>query len=220
MGFNLVNFTAGSSLTAKQPMNNIVRVAIECLAGVLGGCQSLFPCSMDEAYCTPTESSVKLALRTQQIIAYETGVTDTVDPLGGSYFLEALTTRLEEEAKKYLDEIEKIGGAIKAIESGYFQEKIGQSSFTIQKEIENKERIIVGVNEFIDEEELPIQIFRPPENTAEKQKEKLKRLRETRDNRKVEETLKELKRLAVTKGELGPNSHPGREKLCDFGGNL
>ena len=87
LGFNLVNFTAGSSLTAKQPMNNIVRVAIECLAGVLGGCQSLFPCSMDEAYCTPTENAVKLALRTQQIIAYETGVTDTVDPLGGSYFV-------------------------------------------------------------------------------------------------------------------------------------
>jgi methylmalonyl-CoA mutase N-terminal domain/subunit len=221
LGFNLVNFTAGSSLTAKQPMNNIVRVAIECLAGVLGGCQSLFPCSMDEAYCTPTESSVKLALRTQQIIAYETGVTDTVDPLGGSYFLEALTTRLEEEAKKYLDEIEKIGGAIKAIESGYFQEKIGKSSFTIQKEIENKERIIVGVNEFIDEEELPIQIFRPPENTAEKQKEKLKKLRETRDNRSVEETLKELKRLAATRENLVPiliravKSYATLGEICD-----
>jgi methylmalonyl-CoA mutase, N-terminal domain len=221
LGFNLVNFTAGSSLTAKQPMNNIVRVAIECLAGVLGGCQSLFPCSMDEAYCTPTESSVKLALRTQQIIAYETGVTDTVDPLGGSYFLEALTTRLEEEARKYLDEIEKIGGAIQAIESGYFQEKIGQSSFTIQKEIENRERIIVGVNEFMDEEELPVPIFRPPENTAEKQKEKLKKLRETRDNRKVEETLKELKRLTVTRENLVPilvravKSYATLGEICD-----
>jgi methylmalonyl-CoA mutase N-terminal domain/subunit len=221
LGFNLVNFTAGSSLTAKQPMNNIVRVAIECLAGVLGGCQSLFPCSMDEAYCTPTESSVKLALRTQQIIAYEAGVTDTVDPLGGSYFLEALTTRLEEEAKKYLDEIEKIGGAIKAIESGYFQEKIGQSSFTIQKEIENKERIIVGVNEFIDEEELSIPIFRPPENTAEKQKAKLRKLRETRDNRNVEETLKELKRLAATRENLVPiliravKSYATLGEICD-----
>jgi methylmalonyl-CoA mutase, N-terminal domain len=221
LGFNLVNFTAGSSLTAKQPMNNIVRVAIECLAGVLGGCQSLFPCSMDEAYCTPTESSVKLALRTQQIIAHETGVTDTVDPLGGSYFVEALTTRLEEEARKYLDEIEEIGGAIKAIESGYFQEKIGQSSFTIQKEIENKERVIVGVNEFMDEEELPISIFRPPENTAEKQKEKLKRLRETRDNRKVEETLKEIKRLAATQENLVPilvravKSYATLGEICD-----
>jgi len=221
LGFNLVNFTAGSSLTAKQPMNNIVRVAIECLAGVLGGCQSLFPCSMDEAYCTPTESSVKLALRTQQIIAHETGVTDTVDPLGGSYFVEALTTRLEEEARKFLDEIEEIGGAIKAIESGYFQEKIGQSSFTIQKEIENKERVIVGVNEFMDEEELPISIFRPPENTAEKQKEKLKRLRETRDNRKVEETLKEIKRLAATQENLVPilvravKSYATLGEICD-----
>jgi len=221
LSFNLVNFTAGSSLTAKQPMNNIVRVAIECLAGVFGGCQSLFPCSMDEAYCTPTESSVKLALRTQQIIAYETGVTDTVDPLGGSYFLEALTTRLEEEAKKYLDEIEKIGGAIKAIESGYFQEKIEQSSFTIQKEIENKERIIVGVNEFIDEEELPIPIFRPPKNTAEKQKRKLRKLRETRDNRNVEETLNELKRLAATRENLVPilvravKSYATLGEICD-----
>lgn len=221
LSFNLVNFTAGSSLTAQQPMNNIVRVAIECLAGVLGGCQSLFPCSMDEAYCTPTENSVKLALRTQQIIAYETGVADTVDPLGGSYFVEALTTSLENEAKKYLDEIEKIGGAIKAIESGYFQENIGESSYRIQKEIENKERIIVGVNEFIDGEELPISIFRPPEDTAERQGKKLKRLREIRDNQKVEKILKEVERLADTNENLVPiliqavKSYATLGEICD-----
>lgn len=204
LSFNLVNFTAGSSLTAQQPMNNIVRVTIECLAGVLSGCQSLFPCSMDEAYCTPTENSVKVALRTQQIIAHETGVADTIDPLGGSYYIETLTSSLEREAKKYLDEIEKIGGVIKAIESGYFQEKIGESSYRLQKEIENKERIIVGVNEFVDGEKLPIEIFRPPADTAEKQKIKLERLREIRDKRKVEEILKEVERLARTGENLVP----------------
>lgn len=221
LSFNLVNFTAGSSLTAQQPMNNIVRVAIECLAGVLGGCQSLFPCSMDEAYCTPTENSVKLALRTQQIIAHETGIADTIDPLGGSYFVEALTTSLESEAKKYLEEIEKIGGVIKAIESGYFHEKIGESSYRLQKDIENKEKIIVGVNEFIDGEELPITLFRPPEDTAEKQKRKLKILRETRDNQKVKETLTELERLAATSENLVPiliqavKSYATLGEICD-----
>lgn len=204
LSFNLVNFTAGSSLTAQQPMNNIVRVTIECLAGVLSGCQSLFPCSMDEAYCTPTENAVKVALRTQQIIAHETGVADTIDPLGGSYYVETLTSSLENEAKKYLDEIEKIGGVINAIESGYFQEKIGESSYRLQKEIENRERIVVGVNEFVDEEKLPIEIFRPPADTAEKQKKKLRRLKETRDNRKVEEILKEVERLAQTEENLVP----------------
>jgi methylmalonyl-CoA mutase N-terminal domain/subunit len=204
LNFNLVNFTAGSSLTAQQPMNNIVRVTIECLAGVLSGCQSLFPCSMDEAYCTPTENAVKVALRTQQIIAHETGVVDTIDPLGGSYYLETLTSSLEIEAKKYLDEIEKIGGVIKAIESGYFQEKIGESSYRLQKEIENRERIVVGVNEFVDEEKLPIEIFRPPADTSEKQKGKLRRLRAIRDNRKVEQILKEVERLAQTEENLVP----------------
>jgi methylmalonyl-CoA mutase, N-terminal domain len=204
LSFSLVNFTAGSSLTAQQQMNNIVRVTIECMAGVLSGCQSLFPCSMDEAYCTPTENAVKLALRTQQIIAHETGIGDTIDPLGGSYYLETLTSSLEIEAKKYLDEIEKIGGVIKAIESGYFQEKIGESSYRLQKEIENRERIVVGVNEFVDEEKLPIEIFRPPADTAEKQKGKLRRLKEIRDNRKVEEILKEVERLAQTEENLVP----------------
>jgi methylmalonyl-CoA mutase N-terminal domain/subunit len=221
LNFNLVNFTAGSSLTAQQPMNNVVRVAIECLAGVLGGCQSLFPCSMDEAYCTPTENSVKLALRTQQIIAHETGIADTIDPLGGSYYVETLTNALEDEARKYLEEIENIGGVIKAIETGYFQEKIGESSYRQQRQIERKEKIIVGVNEFLDGEELPVQIFRPPEDTAEKQKRKLKKLRETRDKQKVDETLKELERLAGTSDNLVPiliqavNSYATVGEICD-----
>jgi methylmalonyl-CoA mutase N-terminal domain/subunit len=204
LSFNLINFTAGSSLTAQQPMNNIVRVTVECLSGVLGGCQSLFPCSMDEAYCTPTENSVKLALRTQQIIAYETGVADTIDPLGGSYYVEALTSLLEKEAKKYLDEIEKIGGSIKAIEAGYFRKKIGEASYKHQKEIQNKERIIVGINKFIEGGEPPIEIFRPPKDTAEKQRRKLIKLREERDNEKVKHVLKEVERLASTEQNLVP----------------
>ena len=204
LGLNLVNFTKGSSLTAQQPMNNIVRVTIECLAGVLGGCQSLFPCSMDEAYCTPSENSVKLALRTQQIIAYETGIADTVDPLGGSYYVEALTCVLENEANKHLDEIKEIGGTIKAIESGYFQDKIGEYSYRQYQEIQNKERIIVGVNKFVDEEEVRMEIFRPPEDTALKQKMKLKKLREMRNNRKVKDILKEIETLAQTEENLVP----------------
>jgi methylmalonyl-CoA mutase N-terminal domain/subunit len=204
LALNLINFTAGSSLTAQQPMNNIVRVTIECLAGVLGGCQSLFPCSMDEAYCTPTEDSVKLALRTQQIIACETDIADTVDPLGGSYYLERLTSLLEKEAQKYLDEIEKIGGAVKAIETGYFGKKIEDSSYKKHKEIQNKERIVVGVNEFIEEGILPMKIFTPPRDTAEKQKRKLKKLKEARNNQKVEKILGELERLAATSENLLP----------------
>jgi len=204
LSFNLVNFTAGSSLTAQQPMNNIVRVTVECMAGVLGGCQSLFPCSMDEAYCTPTENSVKLALRTQQIIAYETGVADTIDPLGGSYYVETLTSSLEKEARKYLDEIEKIGGSIKAIEAGYFREKIGEASYKHQKEIQNKERIIVGMNEFVEGDEPPIEVFRPPEDTADKQRRKLMKLREGRDSEKVKQVLKEVERLAASEENLVP----------------
>jgi methylmalonyl-CoA mutase N-terminal domain/subunit len=204
LSLNLVNFTKGSSLTAQQPMNNIVRVTIECLAGVLGGCQSLFPSSMDEAYCTPSEDSVKLALRTQQIIAYETGVADTIDPLGGSYYVEALTCMIENEAKTYLDEIDKIGGAIKAIECGYFQEKIGEFSYRQYQEIQNEERIIVGVNKFVEKEDVRMEIFRPPEDTVLKQKIKLKKLREMRNNIKVKEILKEIETLAQTDENLVP----------------
>jgi methylmalonyl-CoA mutase N-terminal domain/subunit len=221
LGVNLVNFTAGSSLTAQQPMNNIVRVAIECLAGVLGGCQSLFPCSMDEAFSTPTEHSVKIALRTQQIIAHETGVADTIDPLGGSYYVESLTDSLEKEAREYLEEIEKIGGSVQAIATGYFQRKIGDAAYRQQKRIENKEKIIVGINEFVDGEELPIKIFRPPEDTVEKQKRKLKKLRKTRDNHRVISLLKEVQRVAQTEENLVPilveavKSYATVGEICD-----
>ena len=204
VNFNLVNFTAGSSLTAQQPMNNIVRVAIECLAGVLGGCQALFPCSMDEAYCTPTENSVKIALRTQQIIAYETGVTDTTDPLGGAYFIEVLTNKLEREAENYLKKIENMGGAIKAIDNGYFQKEIEIAAYKHQKNIENNEKIIVGLNKFIDDDELPIKVFKPPEETEKKQKRKLEELRRTRNNNELKRALKDVEKVARTEDNLVP----------------
>jgi methylmalonyl-CoA mutase N-terminal domain/subunit len=202
-------------------MNNIVRVTIECLAGVLGGCQSLFPCSMDEAYCTPTENSVKLALRTQQIIAHETGIADTIDPLGGSYYVEALTNALENGAKKYLDEIEEVGGSLRAIEKGYFKKKIEESSYQQYKQIQDRKKIVVGMNEFIDKEKSLVEIFKPPKNTTDKQKGRLKKLRETRDNQRVKEILKEVERVAGTEENLVPilveavKSYATVGEICD-----
>lgn len=204
LSFNLIAFTAGSTLTAQQPLNNVVRVAIQALAGVLGGCQNLHTCSMDEAYCTPTEQAVKVALRTQQIIAHETGVTRTVDPLGGSYFLEHLTAKLEEVAEGYLQAIEQIGGAIRAIESGYFQREISKSSHEFQRQIEEKERIVVGVNEYIDDEELPIEILKIDPALERKQIEKLRKLKAERNNVEVKQTLKELKRVAEDNENVVP----------------
>ncbi len=221
LGFNLVNFTAGSSLTAQQPINNIVRVTIESLAGVLGGCQSLFPCSMDEAYCTPSEQAVKVALRTQQIIAHETGVADTIDPLGGSYYLESLTSALEVDSLKYIEKIDNLGGAVKAIEGNYFQDEISQSSYRYQREIEDRNRVIVGLNEYMEGEETAIEIFRPPKDTAEKQKRKLKRLRKTRNNNKVSAILKEIERQAEGEENLVPilveavKSYATLGEICD-----
>jgi methylmalonyl-CoA mutase N-terminal domain/subunit len=204
LNFNLVVFTAGSSLTAQQPLNNSVRVAVEALASVLGGCQNLHTCSMDEAYCTPTEQAVKLALRTQQIIAHETGVTRTIDPLGGSYFIEHLTTKLEEMAQQYLDEIEKMGGAIPAIENGYFQREISKAAYESKRQIEEGERTVVGVNQFVDEEELPIEILKVDPAIEKKQISELRQLKQERNNLLVKETLKELKHVAENGENLIP----------------
>jgi len=202
--FSLVSFTSGSSLTAQQPLNNLIRVTIECLAGVLAGCQSLFPSSYDEALCTPSENAVKLALRTQQIIAYETDVVDTVDPLGGSYFIETLTTLLEREAEKYLESIEKIGGAVEAIESGYFQNILAEEAYKTQKAIEDKQRIRVGVNNFVEHEEIPIEVFKPPKDSSEKQKRRLAELRKTRDKGAVNRVLNQLRERAAADENLVP----------------
>lgn len=197
--------TAGCSLTAQQPENNIVRTAFEALAGVLGGTQSLHTNSMDETLALPSEKAVKIALRTQQIIAHETGAGNVIDPLAGSYFVEKLTNEMEEEAEAYFDEIEKRGGVLKCIEEGYFQKEIARSAYQYQMEIEKKERIIVGINDFIEEDEkIEIPLLVIDEKVARDQIAGLHKIKNGRDNDKVERTLNELKRVA----ENGENHMP------------
>jgi methylmalonyl-CoA mutase N-terminal domain/subunit len=188
--------TAGCSLTAQQPDNNVVRVAFQALAAVLGGTQSLHTNSRDEAYALPTEDSVRLALRTQQLIAYESGVADLIDPLGGSYAVEALTEEIEKRSMEYIEKIEALGGAIKAIESGYIQEEIAESAYQYQKEIETKKRIIVGLNQFQVEEQPLRDILRIKPEVEQYQKQKLARVKKERDNAKVREALAVLKKAA------------------------
>ncbi|NJE48060.1 methylmalonyl-CoA mutase family protein [Thermococcus sp. 9N3] len=193
--------TAGSTLTAQQPENNIVRVAIQALAAVLGGTQSLHTNSYDEALSLPTEKSVRIALRTQQIIAYESGVVDTVDPLGGAYYIEWLTDHIYEEALKYIEKIQKMGGMMRAIERGYIQKEIADAAYKYQKEIEEGKRIIVGVNKFQTDEPLEVEILKVDPSIREKQIERLKKLRSERDNKKVEEALDKLRNAAETDDE-------------------
>jgi methylmalonyl-CoA mutase N-terminal domain/subunit len=188
--------TAGCSLTAQQPDNNVVRVAFQALAAVLGGTQSLHTNSRDEAYALPTEDSVRIALRTQQIIGYESGVADMVDPLAGSYAVETLTNEIERKATEYIEKIDAMGGAIKAIESGYIQGEIAESAYQYQKEIEKKKRIIVGINQFQMEEEPLRDILRIRPEVEQYQKEKLSRVKKERNNTKVRGTLAVLKKAA------------------------
>ena len=189
--------TGGSTLTAQQPLNNIIRVAIQALAAVIGGTQSLHTNSYDEALALPTRQSVEIALRTQQIIAYESGVADTIDPIGGSYYVEWLTDTIEEEVWRYIEKIEEMGGMTKAIEIGYVQKEIADSAYKIQMDIENGERIVVGVNKFVDEnEEINIEIMKVSEEVAKRQIEKLRRFREKRDANKVREALEHLQKVA------------------------
>jgi methylmalonyl-CoA mutase N-terminal domain/subunit len=197
--------TAGSTLTSQQPMNNVIRVTLQALASILGGTQSLHTNSKDEALALPTEESAKLALRTQQIIAYETGIPEVVDPLGGSYYIESLTNKIEKEVVSYLKEIEALGGAISAIEKGYFQKKIQQSAYEYQKKIETEEKIIVGVNKFQEKEEKKIEILKIPEKTITTQLESLKKLKQKRDNQKVREKLKQLEKESKRNVNLMPN---------------
>ncbi len=188
--------TAGCSLIAQQPDNNVVRVAFQALAAVLGGTQSLHTNSRDEAYALPTEDSVRIALRTQQIIAYESGVADMIDPLGGSYAVESLTDEIERKAMEYIEKIEAMGGAIKAIESGYVQGEIAESAYQYQKEIEKKKRIIVGLNQFQIEEGPLRDILRIRPGVEQYQKEKLSKVKKERDNGKVKQALGTLKKAA------------------------
>jgi methylmalonyl-CoA mutase N-terminal domain/subunit len=188
--------TAGVSLMAQQPMNNIMRATMESLAAVLGGTQSLHTDSYDEAYATPSEEAATLAVRTQQLIAYESGVADVVDPLGGSYYIEWLTDRIEAEAQKYLDQIDSLGGAVAGIEQGFQQMEIQDASYRYQKMIEQKEQVIVGVNEFASDYARITNTLKFDPEVAGRQKERLARVRQERDNGKVEQTLQRLEEVA------------------------
>lgn len=196
--------TAGCTLTAQQPENNIVRVTIQALAAVLGGTQSLHTNSFDEALSLPTEKAVRIALRTQQIIAEESGVADVVDPLGGSYYVEWLTDRIEEEAMKYIERIDEMGGMVKAIEAGYIQREIQKSAYEKQRRIDEGEITVVGVNKYQIEEDIQLDILRIDENIVKKQIDRLREFRQNRDNSKVNEMLENLKKRAEKDENLMP----------------
>jgi len=196
--------TGGSTLTAQQPMNNIVRVSSQALAAVLGGTQSLHTNGYDEAIALPTEQAAMIALRTQQIIAFESGVTDTVDPLAGSYFIEALTDELEAAAQKYIDKIDAMGGSVKAIEQNYIQQEIANSAYQYQNEIESGERVIVGVNRFEEKEEPLTNVFRVDDAIRKEQTERITALKAERDNRAVAVCLQNLKDAAAGNQNLMP----------------
>jgi methylmalonyl-CoA mutase N-terminal domain/subunit len=207
--------TAGVSLPAQQPMNNIARVALQALAAVLGGTQSLHCDSYDEALALPTEEAARIALRTQQIIAYESGVTQTVDPLGGSYFLENLTLQMENGAFDYFGKLDAMGGMVKAIERGYPQKEIAEASYQYQRAAEAKEKVVVGVNEFVIEEESP-HILYIDESVATQQAAKLKALRARRSNDEVGRTLQALKKAAAQEPRPGGNGNVSPANTMPF----
>ncbi|MEX1254667.1 MAG: methylmalonyl-CoA mutase family protein [Dehalococcoidia bacterium] len=196
--------TGGATLTAQQPENNIVRASLQALASVLGGIQSLALSCYDEALAIPTEDAQRIALRTQQVIAHETGVTDTVDPFAGSYFVESLTNEIERQAQEYLDRVEDMGGAVAGIESGYMQREIQEAAVRQQQEIEDGRRVVVGVNKFVTEAEQPPAIFRVDSERAKKQVERVRRLRAGRDNEAVSASLARLNEAARGDDNLMP----------------
>ena len=196
--------TAGCSLTAQQPENNVVRTTIQALAAVLGGTQSLHTNSMDEALALPSELAARVALRTQQIIAHESGVTNTIDPLAGSYFVEALTNRTEKEAYQYFEKIEKLGGVIPAIERGFFQREIAEAAYRYQHEIDTNQRTVVGINEYVSQEPLTIPLLQMDPEGERRQLERLARVRRERDNVAVEERLSALRDAAQGTENLMP----------------
>jgi len=193
--------TAGVLLTAQQPYNNIIRTTIQALAAVLGGTQSLHTNSFDEAYALPSEQAVTIALRTQQIIAYESGVADTVDPLAGSYYVEYLTNQIEEKAEKYMEQIDDMGGAVAAIEKGFMQREIVESAYRFQRDVEVKKRIVVGVNEFITEEKIPIKILQIDPEIERNLVERLRQIKKQRNQAKANDALKRLRRAAEKEDE-------------------
>ncbi|WP_316811130.1 methylmalonyl-CoA mutase [Pedobacter heparinus] len=196
--------TGGSTLTAQQPLNNVIRVTNQAMAAVLGGTQSLHTNGYDEALSLPTEAAAKIALRTQQVIAFESGVTDTVDPLAGSYFVEALTNEVEAAAQLYIDKIDAMGGAVQAIENGYIQNEIADAAYQYQLEVEQASRVIVGVNRFTQQKEGINEVFTIDESIRTIQTEKLKKLKAERNNEVVEKALNDLMRAAKGTGNLMP----------------
>lgn len=196
--------TGGSTLTAQQPENNIIRVTLQALSAVMGGTQSLHTNGFDEALSLPTENAARIALRTQQIIGFESGVTQTVDPLGGSYYVEALTDEIEKLAQQYIDAIDVMGGSVAAIEQGYMQNEIAKSAYTYQKDIENNEKIIVGVNKFIQKEGEAQPVFKIDDSIRKIQMQKLDQLKSERNAAEVENNLRLLKEAAEGKDNLMP----------------
>lgn len=197
--------TGGSTLTAKQPMNNIPRVTMQALSAVLGGTQSLHTNGYDEALSLPTEKAAGLALRTQQVLAHESGVTDTVDPLAGSYYVEALTDEVEKAAQSYIDKIDDMGGSVEAIEAGYIQDQIGKAAYEFQQKVDKKEEIIVGVNAFEAEKELPIDVFSVDDSIRQLQIDKIKQVKAERDGKTVANALQQLEQSAKEGTNLMPH---------------
>jgi len=196
--------TAGCSLTAQQPENNIVRTTLEALAAVLGGTQSLHTNSMDEAFALPSEKAVRIALRTQQILAHESGIANTVDPLAGSYFVEELTSTIEQQAEDYIEKIDSMGGMLRAIEKGFVQREIQESSYKYQKDVESTQRTVVGVNEYVIKETIAMDLLKVDPEVEKKQKERLEKIKTTRDTARVEKALHALQKGAQTDENVMP----------------
>jgi methylmalonyl-CoA mutase, N-terminal domain len=209
--------TAGCSLQDKQPEVNLIRVAYQALAAVLGGCQSLHTNSMDETLALPSEHAVTLALRTQQVLAYETGVTNTVDPLGGSYFVETLTKQMQQGARTYFERIEELGGMITALEAGFFRREIADAAFTYQREVDAKRKLIVGVNAFQEAEEKPIETLAIDEAVEKEQVARLKQIKAKRDGEQVRNILDKIRRIAATKENLMPALVEAARVRCTVG---
>ncbi len=209
--------TAGCSLTAQQPENNIVRVTIQALAAVLGGTQSLHTNSMDEALALPSEKTVRIALRTQQILAHESGVANTIDPVGGSYFVEAMTNEMEEECYRYFDKIDALGGVIPAIEKGFFQKEIANAAYQYQKEIEKNKRTVVGVNDYVLDEHVRIETLKMDPEGEKRQLNRLKELREKRDNKAANDLMDTLRSKADSQENLMPYIMDCVRAYCTLG---
>ena len=213
--------TAGCSLTAQQPYNNIVRTAVEALAAVLGGTQSLHTNSLDEVLALPSEESATIALRTQQILAEETGVTHTIDPLAGSYFIEALTDEMEAQALEYIRKIDDLGGIVRAVELGFPQKEIAEAAYTFQRQVDSEEKVIVGVNKYITDEDIPVEILRISDAIEKAQLKRLKDVKRKRDNQAVKDHLAALKKASEGEENLMPyildavKSYATLQEICD-----